>query len=111
MHAGTTRDGRAGVLVAGLCFAADLGFWHWSLRLTSVANAVVRQITTDKNTGQPDGAIFIDRLSHREMQVKARVIVLAAGTLESTRLLLNNATHQVLANGLGLLGVSAPEKM
>lgn len=31
--------------------------------------------------------------------------------LHRTRLLLNKATRQVLANGLGLLGVSAPEKM
>ncbi|MDO4821982.1 MAG: arginine--tRNA ligase [Rothia sp. (in: high G+C Gram-positive bacteria)] len=31
--------------------------------------------------------------------------------LHRTRLLLNNATRQVLSNGLGLLGVSAPEKM
>lgn len=32
-------------------------------------------------------------------------------TLNRTRLWLNDATTQVLANGLGLLGVSAPEKM
>ena len=31
--------------------------------------------------------------------------------LHRTRLLLNKATRQVLANGLGLLGVNAPEKM
>lgn len=31
--------------------------------------------------------------------------------IHRTRLLLNNATRQVLANGLGLLGVSAPERM
>lgn len=31
--------------------------------------------------------------------------------LHRTRLLLNNAARQVLANGLGLLGVTAPEKM
>lgn len=31
--------------------------------------------------------------------------------LHRTRLLLNSATRQVLANGLGLLGVNAPEKM
>ncbi len=31
--------------------------------------------------------------------------------LHRTRLLLNNATRQVLANGLGLLGVTAPERM
>ena len=69
-------------------------------KLTSVANAVVRQITTDKATGQPNGCIFIDRLSRREMQVKARIVVLAAGTLETTRLLLNSG----LANSSGLVG-------
>ncbi len=53
-------------------------------KLTTIPNAVVRQITVDKNTGLADGAIFIDRHSHREMTIKARVVVLAAGTLEST---------------------------
>ncbi|MCU1291993.1 MAG: Glucose-methanol-choline oxidoreductase:NAD binding site [Bryobacterales bacterium] len=69
-------------------------------KLTSIANAVVREITVDKNTGQPNGCTFIDRLSHREMSVRARVVVLAAGTLESTRLLLNSN----LANSSGLVG-------
>ena len=69
-------------------------------KLTSIANAVVREITVDKNTGQPNGCNFVDRLSHREMSVKARVVVLAAGTLESTRLLLNSN----LANSSGLVG-------
>ncbi len=37
------RDRRAGLLVlaAGIFFAADLGFWHWSIKLTSVANATL----------------------------------------------------------------------
>lgn len=69
-------------------------------KLSSLANAVVRELTFDKNTGQPDGCHFVDRLSRREMQVKARIIVLAAGTLESTRLLLNS--H--MANSSGLVG-------
>ena len=69
-------------------------------KLTSVSNAIVREITVDKNTGQPNGVRFVDRLSHREMEVKARVIVLAAGTLETTRLLLNSK----LANSSGLVG-------
>jgi choline dehydrogenase-like flavoprotein len=68
--------------------------------LTSIANAVVREITVDKNTGLPDGCNFVDRISRREMSVKARVIVLAAGTLESTRLLLNSG----LAQSSGVLG-------
>ena len=69
-------------------------------KLTSVANAVVRQLTVDSHTGQPNGCHFVDRLSRREMKVKAGVIVLAAGTLESTRLLLNSK----LANSSGLIG-------
>ena len=68
--------------------------------LTSIANAVVREITVDKNTGLPNGCNFVDRITRREMSVKARVIVLAAGTLESTRLLLNSG----LANSSGVLG-------
>lgn len=68
--------------------------------LTSIADAVVREITVDNNTGLPDGCNFVDRLSRREMSVKARVVVLAAGTLESTRLLLNSK----LANSSGLVG-------
>ena len=69
-------------------------------KLTSIANAVVREITVDRNTGLPNGCNFVDRLTHREMNVKARVVVLAAGTLESTRLLLNSK----LANSSGLVG-------
>lgn len=34
--------GRAGWLIlAGACFAADLALWHWSIRLTTVANAAL----------------------------------------------------------------------
>jgi choline dehydrogenase-like flavoprotein len=69
-------------------------------KLTSIANAVVRELTVDKNTGQPNGCHFVDRLSRRELSVKARVIVLAAGTLESTRLLLNSK----VGNSSGVVG-------
>ena len=69
-------------------------------KLTAMANVVVRQLTVDKNTGLVDGALFVDRHSRREMSVKARVVVLAAGCLESTRLLLNSG----LANSSGVLG-------
>ena len=69
-------------------------------KLTSLANAVVREITVDKTTGQPNGCHFVDRLSRREMSVKARVVVVAAGTLESTRLLLNSN----IGNSSGLVG-------
>jgi len=69
-------------------------------KLTSLSNAVVRELTVDKNTGKPNGCHFVDRISRREMHVKARVVVLAAGTLESTRLLLNSG----MANSSGVVG-------
>ncbi len=68
--------------------------------LSSIANAVVREITVDKNTGLVNGCHFVDRISRREMHVKARIVVLAAGTLESTRLLLNSK----IANSSALIG-------
>ncbi|MCU1250168.1 MAG: Glucose-methanol-choline oxidoreductase:NAD binding site [Edaphobacter sp.] len=69
-------------------------------KLKAIPNVVVRELRVDKNTGLVNEAHFVDRLSRREMSVKARVIVLAAGTLESTRLLLNSK----LANSSGVMG-------
>ncbi|WP_446742315.1 GMC oxidoreductase [Silvibacterium acidisoli] len=69
-------------------------------KLDAIPNVVVREIRADKNTGLANEVFFVDRLSGREMSVKARVIVLAAGTLESTRLLLNSK----IANSSGVLG-------
>ena len=69
-------------------------------KLRAIPNVVVRELSVDKNTGLVNEAHFVDRLSRREMSVKARVVVLAAGTLESTRLLLNSK----LANSSGVMG-------
>jgi choline dehydrogenase-like flavoprotein len=68
--------------------------------LTVVPNAIVSKITTDPHTGLANGVTFIDRRSHREMQAKARIVVVGAACLESTRLLLNSG----LANSSGVLG-------
>src|SRR5260370_2416125 len=93
-HRALGRDGLASSVNLLLPDAERTG------KLTSIANAVVRELTVDKNTGQPNGCQFVDRLSRREMSVKARVVVLAAGTLESTRLLLNSS----VGNSSGLVG-------
>jgi choline dehydrogenase-like flavoprotein len=58
-------------------------------KLTIVSHAIVRQITVDKNTGRVNGVNFVDRKSKRELYAKARVVVVGASCLESTRLLLN----------------------
>jgi choline dehydrogenase-like flavoprotein len=68
--------------------------------LTIVPNAVVRQLTVDKNTGLVNGANFLDRHSVNEMHAKARAVVVGASCLESTRLLLNSG----IANSSGVLG-------
>jgi drug/metabolite transporter (DMT)-like permease len=36
-----SRSDYLGLVVAGLFFAGDLAFWHWSVRLTTVANATL----------------------------------------------------------------------
>jgi choline dehydrogenase-like flavoprotein len=69
-------------------------------KLKAIPNVVVRELSVDKNTGRVNRVHFVDRLSRREMSVKARVVVLAAGTLESTRLLLNSN----IANSSGVMG-------
>lgn len=68
--------------------------------LTIVPNAVVREITTDKDTDLAGAVSFVDRLSGRELQAKARVVVVGASCLESTRLLMNSG----IANSSGVLG-------
>ncbi|MEO7675127.1 MAG: GMC family oxidoreductase [Pyrinomonadaceae bacterium] len=68
--------------------------------LTIVPNAVVRGITVNKATGLADGVNFVDRVTGRELSAKARVVVVGASCLESTRLLLNSG----LANSSGVLG-------
>lgn len=69
-------------------------------KLRAIPNVVVRSLTVDPNTGLVNRAHFVDRISRREMSVQARVVVLACGTLETTRLLLNSG----IANSSGVVG-------
>ena len=69
-------------------------------KLDIVENAIVRELSVNKNTGLVDGAHFVDRHSGQERHVKAKVVVLAAGCLESTRLLLNSK----IGNSSGVMG-------
>ena len=43
---GLTRADVGGLVLAGLLFAGDLAFWHWSIAATSVANAALFATST-----------------------------------------------------------------
>ncbi|HKP85646.1 MAG TPA: GMC family oxidoreductase [Blastocatellia bacterium] len=76
-------------------------------RMTLRTNSVVRHVITDTNTGKAKGVAFVDRVTRREMEAFGKVIVLAASTLESTRIMLNSKSRQHpkgLGNSSGMLG-------
>ncbi len=76
-------------------------------RLTLRPNSVVRHVIMDPITGRAKGVSFLDRLSHEEHEALGRVVILAASTLESTRLLLNSRAPrhpEGLGNSSGTLG-------
>src|SRR5579872_5582995 len=57
-------------------------------RLTLICDAVAAQIPA--KDGKATGVMYIDRVTREPKEVRARVVVLCASTLESTRLLLNS---------------------
>jgi len=75
-------------------------------RLTIIPNAMAREITTLPD-GRARGVSCIDKATGREVEVRARVVVVAASACESARLLLNSKSSQHpngLANGSGVVG-------
>lgn len=76
-------------------------------RLTLITDAAVYRINTDSSSGKASGVSYIDASTRRQRDVKAKVVVLCASTLESARLLLNSANRQApngLANSSGAVG-------
>lgn len=70
-------------------------------------NAVVAFINIDRNTNQARGVTYVDRLTRRTYEVKARAVILCAQALESTRILFNSKTREHphgLGNSSGVLG-------
>jgi len=59
------------------------------------------------NEGRASGVHYINRTTHEHGEVRAKIVVLAASTLESTRILLNSRTRRYpngLGNSKGVLG-------
>lgn len=63
------------------------------------SNAVVARILTD-DRGRASGVQYFDRQSGQEREVRARVVVLGASCMDSTRIMLNSSSERH-ANGLG----------
>lgn len=76
-------------------------------RLTVRTNATVYEVQVDMKTGRAKGVAFIDSVTRKVHEVKAKTVVLGAATLESTRILLNSKSRLFptgLANSSGHLG-------
>ncbi|MEO6569655.1 MAG: GMC family oxidoreductase [Opitutaceae bacterium] len=74
--------------------------------LDILPNAMVREVTTDEH-GKATGVICIDKTTGEERSLKARVVVLAASSAESVRILLNSKSARFpngLANSSGKVG-------
>ena len=74
--------------------------------LTLLTDALVRSVLVDE-TGQAKGVAYIDRKNKREVEVYARVVVLAASCVETAHIMLNSRSRQWptgIANSSGQLG-------
>jgi choline dehydrogenase-like flavoprotein len=67
-------------------------------RLTLITDAVAARVTM--KDGKASGIAYIDRATRAAREVRAKIVVLCASTLESTRLLLNSG----ICNSSGALG-------
>ena len=76
-------------------------------RLTLITDAVVSHVTTDLSTGRATGVRYVHRVTRDNRDLRGKIVILCAQSLESTRILFNSATRQFpngLANSSGVLG-------
>jgi choline dehydrogenase-like flavoprotein len=69
-------------------------------------NAVAKNVLVDKD-GRASGVAYIDRKTKQEVEVYAKVVVMAASCIESARILLNSKSRhwpQGIANSSGQVG-------
>lgn len=81
-------------------------------RLTVRPNSTVHEVTLDPRTNQATGVAFIDSATRKSYRAKAKVVVLGASTLESTRIMLNSRSRLYpdgIANSSGHLGHNLSE--
>lgn len=113
------HNGRAACHYCGPCERGCVTFSYFSSPFTTVAdalksgncklitNAVVAHVDMDDKENKVRGVTYVDRVSHKTYQARARAVILCAQALESTRILLNSKTRVYpagLANSSGALG-------
>ncbi len=110
------RDARLSCNDCGFCLSgctrgsiasADVAYWPQALRngVDLRTNARVEQITVRK--GKATGAVYVDRLAGTRIEVRAKIVVMAANAIGTPRLLLMSAapgSPDGLANGNGMVG-------
>src|SRR5436190_1791416 len=75
-------------------------------RLTLISDAVVSHVLMNAE-GKAEGVYYLERMTHAHREARAKIVVLAASALESTRILLNSRTVRFpegLGNSSGQLG-------
>jgi glucoside 3-dehydrogenase (cytochrome c) catalytic subunit len=75
-------------------------------RFTLVSDAVVSHVLMD-DEGKARGVHYIERSTHRHREVSAKIVVVCAAALESTRILLNSTSPRFpkgVGNSQGVLG-------
>jgi len=68
--------------------------------LTVRPNSTAHEVLVDKGTGKARGVGFVDSATKKSLEAKAKVVIVAASTLESARLLLLSTSPQH-PNGIG----------
>ncbi|MBI1372638.1 MAG: FAD-binding protein [Phycisphaera sp.] len=74
--------------------------------LDIITDAMVREVNINKD-GQATGVTFVDRTTLKDVEAKARVVILCASGCSSARILLNSKSNMFpdgLANSSGLVG-------
>jgi len=111
------NDGRPACQVIGFCMQGCKIGAKWSTNITEIPRAIatghvelrsecmVLQIQHDKS-GKANGVLYVDKDGKKHLQ-KARIVAVAANSIESPRLLLNSASSMFphgLANSSGQVG-------
>ncbi len=73
---------------------------------TLVSDAIVSHLVMN-DVGKAEGVHYIERTTHEPREARAKIVVLAASALESTRMLLNSTSRRFpngVGNSYGVLG-------